>query len=366
MTLPLVAPDDHWGVSAVLLAAGAAGMSERTVAGRALSAPLVATLLGLAASNAGVLPAAAPAYAAVNRYLLLLCVPLLLFGADVRRVLADTGRLLAAFLAGAAATTAGTLLAFWLVPLRSLGNDSWKMAAALMSRHIGGAVNYVAVCEALQASPSVVAAGLAADNLICALYFTTLFALASGIPPEPLGRSTMRVLDVATALAASAAICTLGVRLSARFGIPGTSIPIVTALVVALSTAFPSVLGPLAPSSEALAGVLMQVFFATVGASGSLVQVMTTAPSLFAFSLVQVAAHLALVLVMGRLAGLQRREVLLASNANVGGPYTAAGMATAKGWRSLLIPAILVGVFGYAVATFFSIAFALVVLKRMA
>eukprot|EP00850_Spirogloea_muscicola_P012015 SM000076S21836 [mRNA] locus=s76:482172:483992:- [translate_table: standard] len=363
MTLPLVAPDDHWGVSAVLLAAGAAGMwSERTVAGRALSAPLVATLLGLAASNAGVLPAAAPAYAAVNRCLLLLCVPLLLFGADVRRALADTGRLLAAFLAGAgglalpllrptldpraqrSATTAGTLLAFWLVPLRSLGNDSWKMAAALMSRHIGGAVNYVAVCEALQASPSVVAAGLAADNLICALYFTTLFALASGIPPEPLvvedlggqdnaaieeGRSTMRVLDVATALAASAAICTLGVRLSARFGIPGTSIPIVTALVVALSTAFPSVLGPLPPSSEALAGVLMQVFFATVGASGSLSQVMVTAPSLFIFSLVQVAAHLALVLATGRLAGLQRREVLLASNANVGGPYTAAGMATA-------------------------------------
>ena len=28
------------------------------------------------------------------------------------------------------------------------------------------------------------AAGLAADNLMCALYFTTLFSLAKGIPPD--------------------------------------------------------------------------------------------------------------------------------------------------------------------------------------
>lgn len=46
------------------------------------------------------------------------------------------------------------------------------------------AVNYVAISEALQTSPSVVASGLAADNLICAVYFTTLFALASKIPAE--------------------------------------------------------------------------------------------------------------------------------------------------------------------------------------
>lgn len=46
------------------------------------------------------------------------------------------------------------------------------------------AVNYVAISEALGASPSVVAAGVAADNVICAIYFMVLFALASKIPPE--------------------------------------------------------------------------------------------------------------------------------------------------------------------------------------
>lgn len=28
-----------------------------------------------------------------------------------------------------------------LVPMRSLGQDSWKIAAALMSRHIGGGIS---------------------------------------------------------------------------------------------------------------------------------------------------------------------------------------------------------------------------------
>lgn len=46
------------------------------------------------------------------------------------------------------------------------------------------AVNYVAISDALGVSSSVLAAGLAADNVICAIYFTSLFALASKIPAE--------------------------------------------------------------------------------------------------------------------------------------------------------------------------------------
>lgn len=49
----------------------------------------------------------------------------------------------------------------------------------------GAAVNYVAIADALEIPPSVLAAGLAADNVICAVYFATLFALASKVPPEP-------------------------------------------------------------------------------------------------------------------------------------------------------------------------------------
>lgn len=50
-------------------------------------------------------------------------------------------------------------------------------------------MNYVAISDALGVRPSVLTAGLAADNVICAVYFTTLFALASKVPPEALTSS---------------------------------------------------------------------------------------------------------------------------------------------------------------------------------
>lgn len=73
------------------------GRSEKTKWGSALSGALVSTLVGLAASNLGVVASEAPAYETVNRYLLPLAVPLLLYTADLRRVWASTGRLLIAF-----------------------------------------------------------------------------------------------------------------------------------------------------------------------------------------------------------------------------------------------------------------------------
>ena len=51
---------------------------------------------------------------------------------------------------------------------------------------------------------------------------------------------------------------------------------------------------------------------------------------------------------------------------DVAGPTTAAGMAAAKGWRSSIVPALLVGTFGYAIATFISIALGFNALKPMA
>ncbi|KAK6135256.1 hypothetical protein DH2020_030999 [Rehmannia glutinosa] len=352
--------------------------SEKTKIGSALSGALVSTLVGLAASNLGIIASEAPAYNVVLNFLLPLAVPLLLYRADMRRVIRSTGTLLLAFLLGSVATTVGTVVAFLMVPMRSLGQDGWKIAAALMGRHIGGAVNYVAISEALEVSPSVLAAGLAADNVICAIYFTTLFALASKIPAESSTSAAggglneesesggkLSVLQIATAIAVSFVICKSGSYLTKYFGIQGGSLPAITAIVVVLATAFPNQFAYLAPSGEAMALILMQVFFAVVGASGSIRNVISTAPSIFLFALVQINVHLAIILGLGKLFRFDLKLLLIASNANVGGPTTACGMATAKGWTSLIVPGILAGIFGIAIATLLGIAFGQAVLRFM-
>jgi len=337
----------------------------------------VATLLGLLASNLGLIPSVSAQYEVVNKFLLPLAVPLLLFTADIRRVFRETGKLLVVFVMGSVATIVGTLAAAKLFPLVALGQDAWKVAAALCARHIGGAVNYVAVADATGMSASVQSAGLAADNLVCAVYFTTLFYLARTIPPDTAAapesgaapastsKEGMKVLEGAVAVAVSAVICWLAMEVQVHYQLAGFLIPIATAITVVLATAAPKLLAPLEHSAEAIAGLLMMFFFSAIGANSSVSAVITTAPSIFFFCLLQIALHLTILLGLGRLFGFSRRDVLIASNANVGGPTTAAGMAAAKGWKSSITPALLVGTFGYATATFISLAGGRMVLMKM-
>ena len=258
----------------------------------------------------------------------------------------ETGRLLAAFGWGALGTVAGSVAAFALVPLRTLGDDGWKVAAALTARHIGGSVNFVAVGEALALGPQARMAGLAADDLIVSLYFLALYASVRGVPPEPAtpaalagagaapvqpqqaagaggpapeDRRGITVLHGATALAVSAAICYAGTSAAAALRYRGGSITVITAITVTIATCLPRLVAPLTASGEGLAAILMQLFFASVGASGSIATVVRTAPALFLWSLIAVSVHMGVCLGGERLWGFTRKEMALASNANIGG-----------------------------------------------
>lgn len=376
-----------WGIWTTLLSAAAVGqLSARTAVGAALSPPLVSTLITLVAANVGCIPPVHTAYTVVNTVFVPLAVPLLLLAADLRRVASDTGRLFPAFVIGSIATTIATIVAFYVVPLTpTLAHDAWKIASALCARHIGGAVNYVAVADAVNAGSTSVAAALAADNVLVAAYFLFLFALARGVndpannkniitqQPTPQmneerepTRRPITMDDAAVALSLSAFMCALARLLAKLIPIYLGIIPLVTIVALFFATFFPKYLRPYASTGNALGVFFMQVFFAAVGASGSIASVIGSAPMLFLFIAVQLSIHVTILYVVGRVFfRLHPAELLIASNANVGGPATASGMAAAKGWSSLIIPALLVGVFGYSIATFVSLGLGHAVLKPM-
>jgi len=375
-----------WFVWASMICAATFGLfAERTSLGAALSASLCAMFTTLVMTNIGMLPNQHVVYDVINSFLVPMAVPLLLFSANLRRVLRDTGSLLRAFVIGSVGTILGTVVAMALVPLRSLGSDSWKVASMLCARHIGGAVNFVAVAEALQASGSATTVALAADNLLVALYFMLLFGLSSGLPDpvaaiaastgapvqdsEQQSTLTAKVTlqDIAIALSISALICTAGqyITISIPFLKALGMIPVVTLLVLGLVTLMPRFFERLSGAANILGILFMQLFFAAAGASGSISAVLKSAPSLFAFILVQLAIHLAFVLGVGSVFQIPRSLLLVSSNANVGGPTTAAGFATSKNWVSLIVPALLVGVFGYSIATFASVVLGRFVLIKM-
>jgi hypothetical protein len=180
----LILPTNEWGLWTVLIVSAAAGLrAEKTQIGAALSSPLVTMFITLILVNVGILPVEAPLYNSVNKFLVPLAVPMLLLGADLRRVFRDTGSLLAAFLIGTFATVTSTVAAAAVLPMHGV-EGAWKIAAALCSRHIGGAINYVAVSDVLQAPPATITAGIAADNLVVAVFFILLFALANQTPDD--------------------------------------------------------------------------------------------------------------------------------------------------------------------------------------
>ena len=134
MSGSLIPPDQNWTLWAVLLGAAAFGMwAERTRIGSRLSGAVIAIATTFVLSNAGVIPIAAPAYDVVWTYFVPLAIPLLLFDADLRRIVRETGPTLIAFVAGGFGTILGTWIAFQIVPL---GVEGWRLAGIFCATYI--------------------------------------------------------------------------------------------------------------------------------------------------------------------------------------------------------------------------------------
>lgn len=370
----LIKADQTWFLWAVLILAAYFGIwGEKTKIGSKLSGAVLAIIFTFVLSNLSIIPPTSEVYDTVWSYLVPLAIPTLLFKADIRRIIREAGPTLIAFVFGGIGTVIGTLISFSLV---SLGEEGWRLAGIFCSTYIGGSMNYVAAAEALQLrSGELLTAGIAADNLVMTLYFLVLFAIPSIKLLQKFypthhektalakGNKEMKsvsdsnelsLMSLTKTIAIATVVCAVGFYIEDLTGIKGSGILIVTAIVVILATALPEKLGSI-EGADKIGTFLMQIFFAAIGASANIGVVVEYGTILFIFAAIILTIHLLFLLTAGKIFKLDLAELVIASNANMGGPTTAAAMAVARRWENLVIPAILVGTLGYAIATFIGV-----------
>ena len=132
-------------------------------------------------------------------------------------------------------------------------------------------------------------------------------------------------------------------------------------IITALALLVANLAKPLAArvSHEFEIGTLfMYIFFAIIGAGADITEIVGPALPMLTFILIMIAVHIGLMLIIGKFLKLDLAEVMIASNACILGPAPAAALAASKGWRPLVMPGMLVGLFGYAIATFIGVALA--------
>ncbi len=392
----LIAEDDVWALLAVMCTAVALSifLEQRYAWAAKVSGVILALVFALILSNLSILPVNSVLYDdIVWGYAVPMGIPLLLLQCNIKKIWKEAGRILIIFLIGALGTFVGAFVAY-----RLLCNSIPELAgiAAMMTgTYIGGSMNLAALSAEFEVSSTMVGAATVADNLMMAIYFFALIlfagmnfflksykhpyidAIKSSDNPNDLTAQaaaywkpkSISIKDIA----ANFAVCILIVwlsRLIAAFWsavIPSTNIFLsvigacfgsqyvwISLVSMLLATYGEKQVKKLHGSQE-IGTYLIYLFLFVIGVPASIVHIFQETPLLFVFTCIMVTINMAFCFIGGKLLNFNLEEIIIASNANIGGPTTAAGMAISQGWSSLVGPAMLIGTFGYVLGTYLGV-----------
>jgi len=389
---PLIPATDTASLWA-LIAAGTATaiwLEQRYHWAARLSAPVLALLIAMLLSNLRIVPTEAPAYDFVGDWLVPLAIPLLLFRANAREILRTTGQMFLTFHIAAVGTLLGTALAVWLLRERIGAVDTAHAAGMMAASYIGGGVNFLAVKASYGVRAEVSNPLIVADNFVMAGAFVALLGIAASpwfraryphphsadadaaaagqLAAQHWQRKGISLLDVAKSFAFAFIVVGLATALGrvskSAFGdttgagaamqmlatLCTNRFVLLTAISLLLATAFARPLAHI-NGPEEFGTYLLSLFLFTLGLPADLMSVLTQAPLFFVFCGIIAVVNLGFTLAAGRLLRLHLEELLLAVNATLGGAPSAAAMAVSAGWPRLVLPGILVGIWGYVIGT---------------
>jgi len=390
----LISADNTWALFSIIAAIAtlAVILEQKTKIGSKVTGCVMALIGAMILSNIGIIPLDAPAYDFVWSYIIPLAIPMLLFNADIKRIGKESGRLLIIYLISGLGTLAGGMVAYNL--LKGSFENLGLVLPMMIGTYTGGSVNLVAMSDAYDVGGELVSSSVVADNLLMALYFFALIAAAGSKfflkrykhpiidelaanteDGKPAGAATfwepkeISLKDIALCLALSLVIVAVSVKISNVLGalIPttnfwlsllngllGNQYLIITTLTMLIATFFPKQVGSM-PGAQEIGTYLIHIFFAVIGVPASIYMIVTKAPLLLLFCAIIVFVNMLFSFVFGKLFKFSLEEIIISSNANIGGPTTAAAMAIAKGWNALIVPSILVGTLGYVLGNYYGI-----------
>lgn len=383
-TNTLIQSDDIWMLTAfvIICAAAAILLEQKTKWGAKVTGPILGLGIALIASNIGIIPMSSPAFDVVSNYLVPVAVVLILFKADIRSIFGTTKKELIAFHIAAVGTVIGTIIGVLLFV--GAMPAIREIAPAMCATYIGGSVNFVAMTEQFSPSGAITSAALVADNLVMAIFVliltwmpgSKLFRRFFSHPYELHAEKNVKegenkiasywqpkaisLLDIALALATAFLIAAVSSNIAdfvgARTGgiiqaFLGNQYVILTTLTLILASIFPNYFKRINGADE-LGTFFIYMFFVTIGIPASLMEVITKAPMLLVFCFVICAMNLLIVLIGGKLTKCSIEEIVIASDATLAGPSGTAALAIAKGWSGLVIPALLVGLWGYVIGNY--------------
>ncbi len=370
--MTLIADNDIFALCAVVFGLAWLGFwADGNKLGKKTSGALWVIVGGIALSNLHVTPFQSPVYDVVGGYLVPLGIPLLLFKADLRKIFKESGGVMITFMVASIGTMTGAVVGFYAIDLGDIGP---KAAGVYTGGFIGGSMNFVAVSQAVGMTPSEFSVALGANSVVSVMALMTLVTLPSlavirRMVPSPImdnmnagdgdkaheqeGKK-MRLTHISGALALSFIICTAAYHAAEALGISQYSILFVTTLAVLVANIFPAAMDKL--EGEFDTGMLiMYTFFAAVGLGTNVTTFIESALNLFVYSILIVVVHLLVVLLVARLLKVDLAEALVASAAALVGPAPTAAIAISQGWRTLVTPGIMCGIFGYVIANFIGV-----------
>lgn len=370
----LISPDSYIFIWVVLFAITFFSLwAENKKFGKFFGGVVIAIIVGFILGNTGILPTQAPIYAGITEYLVPVAIPLLLFRANINKIVKQAGHTLLAFFIGAFATVIGAVIAYNVI---DLPDYQGAFTGTLAATFIGGGMNFAAVSHAMGIPPGeLLGAATAADNIITILFLLVLAVLPSiaffsnkyggerkvetKIEKEA-DEQYSRLADYTSVIIAifiAIILVYAGHMAQQQLGWEGAGILVTTLLALLYATYAPELTAKLKGSFD-MGMVLMMIFFASLGAQADLVGTLDSAPVFFGFVIIIVATHAVILFTAGKFLKLTLPELITASNACILGPATAAGLAGTKGWKSLVTPGILVGILGYALANFIGVGLA--------